>query len=173
MAQRASSNQPIAVPVIVMHQFNQSHLNISNVVWAGNGENYTAVFVQDGQRKNVVYTPSGQWIMTEMPVRERELPYEVSSSIRQHYAGYNILSAFRVETSRQVSFRVRLKRGGVDYEVEVDLGGRVRETRRVPVVVYEEDDDDCDHSHHHKHKHKKKKKHKHSHCHDDCDEWDD
>ena len=151
------------VPQPVRTHFSQQYSQVSKVDWVIlKDDSYQAAFNQSGITRTVVYQRSGQWVSTQEPIAQRELPLQVARSLQSQFAGYSIGQVSRLERFNQGrGFRIRVSKDGGSWDVELDTGGVIRE--RV-VVVERDSHGEC---HHHKHKHKK------HHHHGDDDEDDD
>lgn len=156
----AQKNANKNIPNQVIQQFSKRFANVTDLTWASTDEKYEAAFSDNGVTKTAVFTSSGEWLAIEQPIQVQELPQAVSHSVAQHFPGYQINQAIRIEkSSREVGFRIRVKQKNGSWSVEVDMHGKIRKKEEIRV-----EEEDCEHHHHHKHK-KEKDKHKHKHKH--------
>jgi hypothetical protein len=152
-AQSSSSDVPNAAKIRFMEDF----ISASQVVWARGGEGtYTAAFVYQSHEKQASYDRNGDWLFTETKVFPAQVPQPVMNELSDRFKECRIDEIIKVEAKTGVRFRFRVLVKNELYEVEVDLSGQVKSSRKLSEVTYEEDDDKQ-----HKHHKHDKKKHKH------------
>ncbi len=156
------------VPLQVSQQFSHRFGKIQEVEWNASGkEQYQAAFYHNGVRKTAIFSNSGQWLAVENLVSEREIPLKVNQSLAKEFPGYQVSEVTKMELfGKNTSFRIRVRKGGGIFDVEIDVNGQVR---RREEVYRDRDRDENEYCHHHddchhdsKHHHKKHK-HKHKH----------
>lgn len=102
-----------AVPLSVVEEFEYRFSDAENIVWLKQGEAYYgARFQIKGQDAEAIYTPTGDWIQTELNIAYQEMPDSARSYCRSHYPDYQAKEVKKVSTRRH----------GILYEIQV-LGG--------------------------------------------------
>ena len=102
-----------SVPPSVIEEFEYRFADAENIVWLKQGEAYYgARFQIKGQDAEAIYTPTGDWIQTELDIAYQEMPDSARSYCRSHYPDYQAKEVKKVSTRRH----------GILYEIQV-LGG--------------------------------------------------
>jgi hypothetical protein len=102
-----------AVPPAVVEEFEYRFADAENVVWLQQGsEYYGAHFQLKGHDAEAIYTPTGDWIQTELDIAYVEMPDSARLYCRSHYPDYQAREVKKVSTRKH----------GILYEIKV-LGG--------------------------------------------------
>jgi hypothetical protein len=102
-----------AVPLSVVEEFEYRFADAENIVWLKQGDDYYGTRFQiKGQDAEAIYTPTGDWIQTELDIAYQEMPDSARSYCRSHYPDYQAKEVKKVSTRRH----------GILYEIKV-LGG--------------------------------------------------
>ena len=102
-----------AVPPAVIEEFEYRFADAENIVWLKQGDDfYGARFALKGMDAEAIYTPTGDWVQTELDIAYQEMPDSARSYCRSHYPDYQARDVKKVSTRRH----------GILYEIKV-LGG--------------------------------------------------
>lgn len=100
--------------------------------------NFEGQFKKEAGEFTAIYTVEGNWLETEEKLRLRDLPADVSSSVKENYSGYTIASAVMVESASKSSFhKLELKKGSGVLELKIFSDGKME----VEELETEDDED--------------------------------
>ncbi|MFM1876857.1 MAG: hypothetical protein RL266_2594 [Bacteroidota bacterium] len=126
------------IPASVKKSFAQKYPDIKEVIWQMVDGNFEGQFKKDAGEFTAIYTVEGNWLETEEKLRLRDLPTEVSSSVKENYGGYTISSAVKVESASTISFhKLELKKGSGVLELRIFSDGKME----VEELETEDDED--------------------------------
>lgn len=117
------------IPTAVQDAFAQKFPYAQEVSWEAEEDGYEASFQMEKLDFEALFSPTGQWLETEMEIQVSALPASVTESLNQNYGSYKILEAQKISTPTQA----------IAYEVELGKGKKVLEVSLTPEgEVFEE-----------------------------------
>ena len=97
------------VPAPVKASFAAKYAGIT-AKWEKEDGNYEANFKQNGSTTSAMFTPAGTFTESEMEIKVSDLPANVLSYVKEHYAGKSIKEGAKITKAD----------GTVNYEAEVN-----------------------------------------------------
>lgn len=162
----AKSQNTVTPTQNVQNAFATQFLNASTVQWNAipHSSNFEAKFVDGGVPKTAHFSPEGNLLFAESKLEPAQLPAEVTQSLHTNFLGFDLGQIRKIEISKEVTFKVIVRKGNDQYEVEFELTGKIRTKKIIeqPQAPTQEPCDDRDDKGS-KRKEKKHKKHKHDH----------
>ena len=114
-AQNISSDK---VPAAVKQSFSKLYPGLADVDWELEDGRYEAVFEQNKQTKEAVFSADGTLIQAEEEITSvATLPKEVSDAFSTQYPGYRFMKAEKIIKAN----------GTVQYEIDASLNGKKQE----------------------------------------------
>ena len=115
------------VPEVVRKAFIQKFANVKEVKWSKESDNeFEAEFEINEHEQSANFDSSGKWLVTEIGIKNAELPQPVQATITKEFAGYKIDEAKKGESAdKGIFYEVELKSGKIKYEVQLSVDGKV------------------------------------------------
>ena len=134
----ASAFSQKSAPENIKKEFAKKYPTAQNVKWGSEGDNeWEAEFKMNEKEMSASYDNSGKWLETETEISSKELPSEVTSTIKEEFAGYKTGEMSIIENPELKGFEIALKKGKTSLEVIFDNNGIVLKKSDV-----KEDDED-------------------------------
>jgi len=167
-----SQHTSVTPPQNIQHAFTTHFVNATTVHWASlpNSNNLEAKFVDGDIPKIVHFSPEGNLLVTESTLGPTQLPSAVTQSLKSNFLGFDLGQIRKIEISNEVTFKVVVRKGSDQYEVEFELSGKIR-TKQI-IEAPKDTDQRGDSNQKNKHKKHKNRKYKHNHGdrHEHCDD---
>jgi hypothetical protein len=97
------------VPQVVKNAFTKSYPGLS-VEWEKEKGNYEAGFKKEGQTMSATFEPNGNFLESEVNIRESELPHAALSYIKTNYKDKKIKESAKITSAG----------GVITFEAEID-----------------------------------------------------
>lgn len=117
--------QSSRVPAVVVEAFQRSFPQASDVEWEVKGEVFEVEFELDRLDHEVWMNAQGEIVRHQQDLRTRSVPESVRTGVRQHYPGYRITEAEKLQTGKETVYKLELSRWFKDLDVIVDEQGQV------------------------------------------------
>lgn len=123
--------QLFTVPEMVKQVFTKQYPNAKDVKWSGGLDNHTVRFTLSGKQLKTSYTPKGDWVVTETPVKMEELPEVVQNGFKNcRYKDLPVIEIISAEKPRAVAneYKIILQKSKITKKILVfDAKGRLYE----------------------------------------------
>lgn len=132
-----------AVPPAVVEEFEYRFADAEDVVWLQQGaEYYGAHFQLKGHDAEAIYTPTGDWIQTELDIAYLEMPDSARNYCRSHYPDYQARSVKKVSTRKHgILYEIKVLGGVKQIGMTFDMHGRLIEEQEEEAQVEGSPDD--------------------------------
>lgn len=97
-----------AQPDNVVNEFNKRYSVAENVVWHEVEDYWLAEFTVQDREGESKYSKNGDWIRSEIVLRESEMPAEVRSALDTDYPGYRLVEVESVVVPGAFWFEVEI-----------------------------------------------------------------
>jgi hypothetical protein len=129
---------PNKVPVPVKRSFAKQFPGAKMVQYEQDNTDYIISFLEQDKQYIVTYNNSGEVIATDKEIEPAALPTEVSSSVKNNFPGYTIVTVVRREANdKGICFEMDLKKNDAGYSVRFSDKGEILQkiARRVEFKV--------------------------------------
>jgi len=105
-----STKQTVIPPKAVMDAFSAKFSEVQKVTWSNEDSGkFEADFKLKDRKFSAIFSPIGQWILTEKKIIASELPATVNRTLEDGFGDYNVISINQIETAANESyFKVKL-----------------------------------------------------------------
>ncbi len=87
---------------------------------------FEAEFKLEGTEMSVLYDANGVLIVTEVEIKESELPQAIKATIAKDFAGYKLDEVEKATDAKGVvTYEMEAKKGKAEYELAFDSTGKV------------------------------------------------
>lgn len=140
--QKVTRYTPIAksqVPNEVLKAFKTAYPRASVRAYAKvevDGTPFYKLETVDGDtHRKISYTPDGRVAKLEERITVNELPAGALQATEGKYPEAKITSARRVTEGEQITYEVSVKKGGKEFALEFDAGGKLTSAREVKIKI--------------------------------------
>jgi hypothetical protein len=126
-------------PKSVTDNFNSKFSGATKVKWEQEEENeWEAEFKMKGSEMSACFNNAGEWMTTEIEIKEKDLPMKVAQAVKKTYDGWKIESVESIETRDFKGYELGIEKGNEELEIMVTSNGEITVNKESG----EEDDDD-------------------------------
>jgi len=115
------------VPKAVKVNFNEKYPNENDPDWhKDQNGNFESNFKKDGKHYRADFSPTGEWIETELSIEKDDLPDAVKKKLKESYDDLKIVEIEEVQhATKGLFYDVEFKKDGDKHDVEFDKAGNV------------------------------------------------
>jgi hypothetical protein len=115
-------------PAAVEKAFRTKFPDASAVKWEKESKTeYEASFILKGKKSSASYTPSGEWLESEVAIDEAELPAAVKAAFAKQQPGVKATTVYRIESAKkEMYFEIEYSVKGKTKELKFDANGKTR-----------------------------------------------
>lgn len=108
------------VPPVVAKAFQIQFPEAREVKWEKESKTeYEASFIWKGKKSSASYSPSGQWMESEVAIDESELPAVVKAAFAKQQPGIKATAVYRIENAKKELY----------YEIEYTVKAKAKELK--------------------------------------------
>ncbi len=112
-------------PAAVKTAFTQKFAKATDVEWGKeNKTEWEAEFKLSGKSYSAIFDLQGNWMETEQPVSQSEIPANIKSQIENNYSGYKVKESEISETAKGQVYEFEIVKGGTLKEISFNLDGK-------------------------------------------------
>ena len=113
-------------PENVKKEFSQKYAAAKSVKWdSEKPDEWEAEFKVNGTEMSACFDDAGKWLESETEVSAKELPVEVTNTLKNDYSGFKTQESSTIENPEMKGFELILKKGKTSIEVIFDSTGKV------------------------------------------------
>ena len=131
---------PDKVPAPVKQSFTKKFPAATDVKYEMEKKDYEINFKDKGVEMSANFDATGNWLETEIEIKESNLPKEVSTSAAKNFAGFKISEVAKTETSEKgLIYEMDLKKDKEGFEVQFSPKGDI--LKKTPLKKEKEEDE--------------------------------
>ncbi len=110
----------------ILEVFSQTFKNPRDVKWVSNGDESTALFVDNDIRTSITYDKNAKFLLSRRYYGESNLPFNVLLKIKEKYKTKKIVSVTEVIEEGTITYGVNLEDEQNVYVIESDGNSNMR-----------------------------------------------
>jgi hypothetical protein len=125
--QAQEKSKKVEVPTAVKSAFEIKYPKAEKVSWGvENPGEFEAEFVLNGVESSVVFDSNGQFLESEIEMKESELPQTIKTTIAKDFAVYKLGDiAKSINAKGVVAYEMEASKGKDKYEISFDVNGKL------------------------------------------------
>jgi hypothetical protein len=113
-------------PENVKKEFSLKFADAKSVKWGSEEANeWEAEFKINGTEMSACFDNSGKWLETEAEVKAKELPTEVTNTLKNEFSGFRIGESSTIENPEMKGFEIALKNKETEITVIIGSDGTI------------------------------------------------
>lgn len=115
-----------SAPLNVEKALKKKFPKAESINWEMNDDgNWEAKFKLNGKMQSSDFSEAGEWLESERPLAQNEIPQSVLASLNKKYQKYKITESELVETKEGKWYEIEIETGGKSFEVMLDSKGMI------------------------------------------------
>ncbi len=120
------TNQGMSSSPKILEVFRQTFKNPGDVKWVSNGDEFTALFVDNDIRTSITYDKNANFLLSRRYYGESNLPFNILLKIKEKYKTKKIVSVTEVIEEGTITYGVNLEDEQNVYVIESDGNSNMR-----------------------------------------------
>jgi len=106
------------IPAEVTNAFAEKYADAKNVEWKDVVKAFAATFDEDGVKHVARFNKKGEWLSTEKPVEENDLPEEVKDGLsKSKYSDWEVKGYYQVQLpGDEVQYRIHVAKSDIQQK---------------------------------------------------------